>query len=205
MVQMVWYSKLWIKICLLVVIVGSAVGVYIYIVLLQSKVSPMTSVSSEPLFWSMELGKSEYQYGENMTITFRVENIGNETVTILRKNPGWWHPNYTKTSYHKVHAPYYKLEQFHFGFSVAYANGTEFFRVGNSFLGVQYELDIDPGGWIEQTITARILDTPGYNLSQYYRVPLPIEDYQIKGIFRHSIDQSPILSLETPSITFVIQ
>jgi hypothetical protein len=153
----------------------------------------------------MEVDKSDFLYSENMTITFRLENMGNETVTILRSNPGWWHPNYTETSYHNVHAPYYKLNQFHFGFSVAYANGTEFFRVGSSFLDFYYELDIDPGGWIEQTITARILDIPGYNLSSYYRIPLPIGNYQIKGVFRHSIDPPLDITLETPSIAFAVQ
>ena len=102
---MAWYSKFWVKVCLLVVVVGSPIMAYAYSKLSQPTAGPKVFITSSPLIFSMELQKANFQYGENITIKFRLENIGNKTITIRRVDPPCWHFGYMETSYYGVHAP----------------------------------------------------------------------------------------------------
>lgn len=187
----VLHSKLWVKVCIVVVVVGLVAAVYAYSRLSQTTAGPRVSVTSPPLEFSMELGKAEFQYGENITIKYRLENIGNETITIKRVNPPGWPSEYKETSYFNVYAQdEWKLREFHFGFRIMDTNGTEDYDMSGGILDYVYDLRIDPGGWIEQTITWDY-----YSL--YHTLPLSLGTYQIKGVFRHRLNGGALYTLET--------
>lgn len=195
---MAWFSRLWVKICLLVIVLGLTVGVFALYRLSYSPAGPRVSVTSQPLKFSMELGKAEFQYGENITIKFRLENIGNETITIMRLNPpAWLHGK--KTSYQNVHGEAYHLREFHFGFRITDTNGTEVYGMSRGILDYAYDLRIDPGGWVEQTVDWKH-DPTGYDFGWH----LPRDTFQIRGVFRHILNNGPLYTLETPPITSVI-
>jgi len=196
---MALFSRLWVKICLLVIVLGLTVGVFAYSRLSHPPAGPRASVTSQPLKFSMELEKAEFQYGENITIKFRLENIGNETITIERWNPPGWPYEYKETSYFNVYAQdEWKLREFHFGFQIMDTNGTEVYDVSEGILDYVYDLRIDPGGWIEQTITWDYY-------SIYHTLPLSLGTCQIKGVFRHRLNGRALYTLETPSIMCIIE
>lgn len=193
----VLHSKLWVKVCIVVVVVGLVAAVYAYSRLSQTTAGPRVSVTSPPLEFSMELEKTQFQIGENITIKYRLENIGNETIMIRISQPAHWPDEYKETSYANVHAPndlYFK--EFHFGYRITYVNGTEIYDIRHGILPYAYYFNIDTGGWLEQTI---IWD----HISP--RLPLSRGTYQIAGIFDYALDGSPVYALETPSITFEIE
>jgi len=197
---MAWFSRLWVKICLLVIVLGLTVGVFAYSRFSLSPAGPRASVTSQPLKFSMELGKAEFQYGENITIKFRLENIGNETITINRWNPPGWPSGYKETSYSKVHGfdGLFGEEEFHFGFRITYPNGTEIYEYTDGMLDYVYSFRMDSGGWIEQNI---ILDYYSIELAKIYNpYQLARGIYQIRGVFKNGPH-----TLETPSITFAIE
>lgn len=147
-------SRLWLKVCLLVVAAGLAGGAYAYSRFVYSPAGPRVFINSPPLEFSMQLNKAEFQHGQNITITFRLENTGNETISMWRGQPPIWPNNYKETQYFKVHGldAYQEEREFHFGFRVTYPNGTEICDLSEGILAYAYDFSVDPGGWIEQTI-----------------------------------------------------
>lgn len=197
---MVLHSKLWVKVCIVVVVVGLVAAVYAYSRLFNPAAGPKVSITSPPLEFSMELEKTQFQYGENITIGFRLENIGNETITIGRGTPPGWPSGYKETSYFNVHGldDYFLQKEFHFGFRIMDINGTEICELSEGILTYHYSFRMNPGGWIEQTI---ILDYYSIEWADIYNpYQLSRGTYQIRGVLRCSP-----YTLETPSITFIIE
>jgi len=199
---MAWFSRFWVKICLLVIVLGLTVGVFAYSRLSHPSAGPRVSVTSQPLRFSMELGKDEFQYGKNITIKFRLENIGNETITINRWNPPGWPSGYKETSYSKVHGfgGLFGEEEFHFGFRITYPNGTEIYELTEGFLDYAYSFRMDRGGWIEQTIIWDYYSTLWEELDILNPYPLSRVTYQIRGVFKNGPH-----TLETSAIMFEIK
>jgi len=202
---LVWYSKLWVKISLVVIAVGLVVGgTYAYYWFSQPPAGPKVSIMSDPLEFSMELDKSDYQYGGNITIKFRLENIGNESITIMRSAPPGWPTQYMRTSYFGVETdPYYLNKEFFFGFRITHLNGTEIYEQVQGVLQYSFDFRMSPGGWIEQTITYDYYSTEWAGMGNSYL--LPRDTYRVRGVFRHSVNNSPLYTLETPAIAFVIR
>ena len=201
---MAWFSRLWVKICLLVIVLGLTVGVFAYSRLSYPPAGPRVSVTSQPLKFSMELEKDDFQYGKNITIKFRLENIGNETITIWRGQPPGWPNEYKETSYHNVHGDTRALEkEFHFGFQITHDNGTEIYDFREGILTYAYDFRIDPGGWMEQTIIWNYYSIEWTGIYNPFQLARGI--YQIRGAVDYGLNSSPICTLETPSIAFVIE
>jgi hypothetical protein len=194
------HSKLWVKVCLVVVVVGLVAAVYAYSRLSQTTAGPKVSITSLPLEFSMQLNKAEYTYGENITIKFRLENIGNITIKINRCSPPDWPSGYKETSYSKVHDfdSFIGEEHFHFGFRIMDINGTEICELSEGILDYVYSFRMDPGGWIEQTIILDYYSIEWVDVYNHYQ--LSRGTYQIGGVLRCCS-----YTLETPSITFIIE
>jgi hypothetical protein len=183
-----------------IIVVALAASVYAYFKLLPSQSGPKVSITSPPLEFSIELNKAEYQFGENITITFNLRNIGNQTVTVTKltedsidpfyqilftdaEGASTDHPNPNMISY-----------LFHFGYSILDINGTKVYeRIGDGIAAL-YDIVLEPNGYVKQTYIW---------YREYHFQFLPRGTYQIRGIFNHFTTQG--ITLETPSIAFIIR
>ncbi|MDH5482159.1 MAG: hypothetical protein OEY22_04675 [Candidatus Bathyarchaeota archaeon] len=200
---MVWYSKLWVKISLVVIAVGLVVGgTYAYYWFSQPPAGPKALITSDPLEFSVELDKSDYQYGENITVKFRLENFGNETVTLMIINPIGWPDDYRETVYSNANFTSGFGAELFCGFSIADINGTQIYKYTEGILPYITYFNIDPGGWIEHTLIIDYYSIEWAGMGNSYL--LPRGTYQIRGIMRYSLSGQSY-GLETPSITFTIR
>ena len=187
----------------LIVVVVSVVAVHAYFRLLSPQAGPRVSITSPPLEFSMELGMAEYQHGENITITFLLRNIGNETINVTKSSRWLIYPDlFAIPMEAKGATPQHVVSGlFHFGFSIAHQNGTEIFKQSSGDLQATYDFFIEPEGYIKQTWIwvnlwegSPVIDT------------LPRGTYQIRGIFYGAVVPGfAVSTLETPSITFMIK
>ena len=177
-----------------VLIAASVLSVYAYLSSLTPQRGPRVAITSPPLEFSMELDKVEYAYGENVTITFCLKNIGNETITVGKSSIDIIE-GVTSTEASGVNDP--RPSAFHFGFSIADDNGTVIYERFKGATQEAYKFTVEPDGYLRQI----------FFWSQYgfLASPLPRGAYQIRGIFRgHCTPGFGTSILETPSITFMI-
>jgi hypothetical protein len=177
-----------------------AVGTYAYLKSLPPAAGPRVYVRSSVAEFYLELDKSDYQFRENITITFYVNNTSNKTIEIFKPSiDGGFQPpddKYLSTDIYGVSGsrglapPYY----FHFGFIIEYANGTNFDRHWWGELQMSYNLYIEPGGYIKQAVTA-------YGSL----VPLYPATYRIRAHFGNIAQESVSIDLETPEIIFTVR
>lgn len=184
-----------------VIVVALAAGVYAYLASLPLQQGPRVSITSPPVEFSLELDKTEYQYGENISIRLCLKNVGNKTIT-LRKSSRWpiwpndprFPPIFTEAS--KAAPEPAVIGYFHFGFSITHQNGTEIFKEYSGVLPMGYEFTVEPGGYVKQTwIWWNPLPTVPYHI--------PKGTHQIRGIPYCGISGLGSVRLETPSITFI--
>ena len=138
-----------------VLIAASVLSVYAYLSSLTPQGGPRATVVSPPLEFWMELDKTDYAYGENMTITFYLKNISNETITVTKSSIWSFDPMWTDMLYTEAEGVSslnggYVNDVFHFRFSVAFANGTEIFKWSTGILAEAYYLVFEPGGYVKQ-------------------------------------------------------
>jgi len=178
---------------IVIVAVASVAAAYAYISVRSPQAGPQVSVVSQPLKLTIGLDKTEFKLSENITIYCSVENVGNETITILFLNRyGYVDDQY---NYHRVY----------FDFIITAANGTEIYRWSHwhGALASTYEVILDPGEKLENTFTWN------QKIDLLERVQAPVDTYFIKAVMppgrsTFQIKPGPNISLETPSITFVI-
>ena len=189
-----------------VLIAASVLSVYAYLSSLTPQGGPRATVVSPPVEFWMELDKTEYAYGENMTITFCLENISNETITVFKGSIWPFDPMWTDMLYTEAEGVGgYVNDVFHFRFSVAFANGTEIFKWSTGPLPEAYSLVFEPGGYVKQRFIYLLYyevsptQEPGF----YY---LPSGSYQIRGI-SYTDRNAPggITTIETAPIQFTIE
>lgn len=192
-----------------ILVVALVAGVYAYIVSLQPQRGPLVSITSPPVEFSMELNKAEYQYGENITITFLLENISNQTMQFTKLSK-YGAPIYNIfiTEVEGVNNPQGIGTLFHFDFSITDANGTQVYRWSLTRVAAQatYDIFFEPYGHIKQTL---VWD---YDYGHYGgNMTLPKGTYQIRAVLykilinRGGSWSTPAITLETPSITFMIK
>jgi hypothetical protein len=156
-------------------------------------------VKSSVAEFYLELDKSEYLFGENITITFYVNNTSNKTIEIYKGYIDGIDPSvfdeYFSTETHGVSDgiglnPYY----FHFGYIIEYINGTEFENHLHGMITATYRLFIEPEGYIKQTmaIFGRL-------------IPLSPSTYRIVAFFSGVMQESVGIDLGTPEIIFTIR
>ena len=186
------FSKNWIKtnfskvlLVTLIVIVVSVASVYAYLEFLLPQSGPRVTILSQPLEFSMEMDKTEFRQGENITIRLSVKNVGNQTIT-LRWSSFYLH--YDVVLY--------------FDFYVLDMNNTVVFqwsKIYGRFPAVR-EKTLTPG---EQLINV-------YVWGQWSELEgqVPKGVYSVRGLTRQVAlivgDQTSTITLETPTITFTI-
>lgn len=180
-------------------IIVLVVGTYAYLKSLPPTGGPRVYVKTSVAEFYLELDKSDYQFGENMTITFYVENTSNKTVEIYKPTLGGFEPSFDKyfstetygvSSYSGLN-PYY----FHFGYLIEYINGTEFARWWRGEFQMSYSLYIESGGYIKQIIIYGPLMGP----------TLFPGTYRIRAHFEYIKQESVSIDLETPEIIFTVR
>lgn len=159
-------------------------AVYAYLASLPSLPplsGPKVTVTSSPLEFSMGLDKTDFLLGENVTIHFSLENISNETKKLAWLNDycGWY-----------------------FDYCVMDENNTVVYHWVMEYGCYPMIVDkvLDSGENISNTYVWH--QTLGY--PSYSQVPCGI--YSVKGLTLPLIldDQSNIITIETPTITFTI-
>ena len=178
------------------IIVILIVGAYAYRVSFPPQVGPEVTVTSPPLQFSMQIDKTEYNLGENVSITFRLKNTSNETLTIEYKNPT--EPVIPEKLFNFVIQNASNQDMYQ-GILNGYGNLTSgtFFTLGPN------EEKIETNFWNQM---ASVLDHPG---GSYILVPVTVGTYNIIGIMP-SLDAFRVnggswIILETPSITFTVR
>lgn len=189
-----------------VIVVALVVSVYAYWAALPPPAGPRATITSYPLEFSIELSKTEYQFGENITITFQIKNISNETVT-LTKLYHWGISNYSMimiTEANGAKTPNYERlisVLFHFGLSLTDHNGTIVFIQTTGIAPATYDILLEPNGYVKQTVMGNYVFN-GLEPFSY----LPRGTYQIRGIQQYCVILGiGDISLETPSITFIVK
>jgi hypothetical protein len=174
------------------------VGTYAYLKFLPPAAGPRVYVRTSVAEFYLELDKSDYQLGENITITFYVENTSNKTIEIFKPTLGGFEPPFDKyfsTETYGVSGsglnPYY----FHFGYLIEHINGTEFARWWRGEFQMSYSLYIEPGGYIKQTIIYGPIMGP----------TLYPSTYRIRAHFGNIAQESVSIDLETPEIIFTVK
>jgi hypothetical protein len=175
-------------------IVVLAVSVYAYLASLPPPPGPMVTITSPPLQFSVQIDKTQYNVGENMTITFRLKNTSNGTITIA-------YPEYDLYLDGRSVAL--------FDFVVTRVNGTEIYRWSDNHLHLDsvYRFTLNPGQEINQTyIWDQHVEFPNYT-------QVPVNTYYVRavmpsmgaGSFFTIIGGPYKITLETPAITFLIR
>ena len=167
-----------------------AVSVYAYLASLPSPPGPRVTITSPPLEFSMQIGKTEYNLGENMTIRFWLKNTSNMTITL---------------DYSEEYI--YEGKAMLFDFIITSANGTEVYRwsEGHFALAVVYDFTLDPGQEINQT---NIWFQTSWDPLYIKEVQVPAGTYYIRGVIPprragFGINGVGQIALETPSVAFV--
>jgi hypothetical protein len=150
----------------------------------------------------MSLDKSSYSLAENMTISFYLRNISNETVTIGKNSmdPG---PGKVTTASEGVTiqgAPSRDLNVlFHFGYKLYSSNGTVINQDLEGQLQAGYLLVLESNASLNQTVSI--------NLATYtdqFLQPLQKASYQITGVLHAGVTNAEQNIWETPSIAFTV-
>jgi hypothetical protein len=182
------------SVALIIVLV---VGTYAYLKSLPPTAGPRVYIRSSVAEFYLELDKSDYEFGENMTITFYVENTSNKTIEIFKPSISGVAPPHDKYFFTETFGvsgsglnPYY----FHFGYLLEYINGTELVRKWNGELQTPYDLYVMPGGYIKQTIIHGPLMATLYPGT-----------YRIRAHFGYIKQESVSIDLETPEIIFAVR
>jgi len=152
-------------------------------------------ITSPPIEFSMELDKTAYAYGENMTITFCLKNISNETVTVGKTSMDFA-TGILSTETKGVNDTI--GNSFHMGFSMVDDNGTVIYERFKGPFQATYEFTVEPDGYVRQIFFWKHYD--------WLASPLPRGTYQIRGIFYGScVPGFPTSALVTPSIAFIVE
>jgi len=185
-----WFQKNPLRVfsLVLIVVIASVVAVHAYWRLSSPQAGPRVSVTSLPLEFSMELNKAEFQPGENVTIKLSLKNIGNKTITL---------------SWYEYYAYYDAL--MYFDFYIIDANGTLVYQwtKDHAALLAVLKRTLSPG---EQLTSVY----PWYQLNGYpNEAQVPAGTYTVRGSTRKVgltvEDQTAAITLETPTITFIIK
>jgi len=136
----------------------------------------------------MKLDKAEYKLGENVTIRLSVKNIDNKTITLT------WYEYYM-----------YDNALMYFDFYIIDANGTLVYQWTKDHAALQAVLKrtLSPG---EQLTSVY----PWYQLNGYpNEAQVPAGTYTVRGSTRKVgltvEDQTAAITLETPTVTFIIK
>ena len=188
-------------------------GAYMRRASLPSPTGPKVTLTSSPLELSMALDKTAYPLDDNMTISFYLRNISNETITATIPDITGVSPNDpaitlatvsegVNTSFNEPgEDPFGGL--FPFRYTFVASNGTIIYEFPSTGLPETYSIVFEPGASLNQTLYV--------NLTKYSEIrtapighPLQKGAYQVTGAFEAGLNDKGLYTWETPSITFTL-
>jgi hypothetical protein len=199
----------------LAITIALSVVAYAYWKSLPSITGPKVTLTSSPFELSMALDKTEYSLVDNMSVSFYLRNISNETVTLTW--PNWpWRPEsnlndegkfwLTTTAEGVTSSDDTLLYQgLQFGYILTDSNGTVIENNPNRYVIIPstYSIDFEPNASIIQTLT---IDLAQYVDDSFN--PLQQGTYQISATLHAYLNErgnfTGSLTWETPSIAFAI-
>jgi hypothetical protein len=197
----------------LIIIVALGAGVYAYWRSLPSQIGPMVTLTSPPFELSVMLDKTSYSLADNMTMTFYLRNISNETVTIEESDTyGVFNsPAFTLSTVSEGVNTSFNLPGdnplgvlFPFGYTFSAGNGSIInkFPDGVHF-NQAYSIIFQPNASLNQTLNINLNE---FNASYTAPTGHPLQKgtYQVTGAFKGYLNYEALYSLETPSISFTI-
>jgi hypothetical protein len=172
-----------------------AMSVYAYLASLPPAAGPLVTIASQPLQLSLQIDKTEYTIGENITIRFWLKNTSNKTITITYSD-----------------AYYYDGRFMAFDFIITSVNGSEIYSYGDTH-GAEAAVTpftLDAGQEINQTV---LWEQTAWNQLRTEEVQVPAGTYYIRAAIPPGTANSMFgitgnahgIRLETPSITFLIR
>jgi hypothetical protein len=187
------FRKIAIATAFLAVILG--VSTYAYYASLSPQAGPKVTVTSPPLQFSMQIDKTEYNMGENISIMFWLNNTSNETLKV----------EYANTP---ILEPFIPFKRFDFVVSnesgELYDDATQHsWKSNGTFeLGRYYFYTLNPG---EEIIETNFWDQKDLLMNQ-----VPAGMYYLRGVIpvwevSFRINGGPWIKLETPSLSFIIK
>jgi hypothetical protein len=170
-----------------ILVVALVVVTFAYLTSLPPRIGPRASILSDPIEFSIELNKTDFQQGENVTVTFSLINTSNKTITI------------TWSSYYYAFA-----QRLYFDFYIIDTNGTRIYQwshgAGAFLAGTS--MVVNPG----EQVTNFYKWPQVYSGRTGYDAIVPKGTYSVVGLTRGMIiyvdSQESGIMLETPSITF---
>lgn len=197
----------------LVIIVALSVVAYAYWRSLPSPTGPMVTLTSTPFELSVMLDKTSYSLTDNMTMTFCLRNISNETVTIEESDThGVFNsPAFTLSTVSEGVNTSFNLPGdnplgvlFPFGYTFSAGNGSIInkFPDGVHF-NQAYSIIFQPNASLNQTLDINLNE---FNASYTAPTGHPLQKgtYQVSGAFKGSLNYEALYTWETPSITFTL-
>jgi hypothetical protein len=191
--------KMLITVLVIVTVLGA--GVYGYLASLPSTTGPSVTLTSPPIELSMTLDKTQYSFAENMTISFHLRNISNETVILTKTSWRAAAPGeiVTKAEGVTTYPENLLTVLIHFGILMYSSNGTVIAGFVEGSDQANYDIILQPNGSLNQTIFANF----AYTVNESGRMECAPGAYGISAVFKASTISAGY-TLETPSITFTL-
>jgi hypothetical protein len=182
-------------------------SVFAYLASLPSPKGPRATITLMPFEFSLSLDKSTYSLKDNMTLSFYLRNVGNETVTIGKNNmdPGLGPITTASEGVTVQDASSRDLNiMFHFGYILFDSNGTVIDEHLEGQLQAGYLLVFKPDASLNQTLTINLATYDELYGSSGSSETIQKGSYQISGAIR-VVPNVKNNVLETPSISFTIR
>jgi len=204
---------------ILVIAMALSVIVYAYWRSLPSQIGPKVTLTSPPFELSFALDKTAYSLDDNMTMTFYLRNISNETITVEIPDVTGVSPNglvspngpaiTLATSFEGVNTSFDKPGEnalaglFPFRYALVASNGTIIDEFPSAGLPETYSIVFKPGASLNQTLYVNLTKYSESNLAPIGH-PLQKGAYQVTGAFSAGLNDKGLYTWETPSITFTL-
>jgi hypothetical protein len=170
-----------------ILIAALAVATFAYLTSLPPRIGPRASIISNPIEFSIEMDKTDFQQGEAVNVTFSLINTGNKTITIR------WSSFYLAFS-----------QTLYFDFYIIDADGTRIYQWshGHGALMAIKNVVVNPG----ERVTNFYKWPQVYSGLIGYDAIVPKGTYSVVGLTRGMMiyvdsEKSDVI-LATPSITF---
>jgi hypothetical protein len=151
----------------------------------------------------MTLDKTRYSLSENMTISFYLRNISNETVTLMMPDQSPAPPGSVITAAEGVTILPENLLTglYHFGTILYSSNGTVIENDAVGWIPATYDIILQPNASLNQTE----FDNFAFTVDENGRVTQrALGPYEISGVLYASMTGTPPFGWYTPSITFTL-
>jgi hypothetical protein len=183
-----------------VAVVSVIVVAFVYRVYLMPSIGPEVSVSSYPLKLAIRLDRTEFAVGENVSMFFTLTNLSNDSVVVtypdMIGDSGSPFPREVREGANPFMV---------FAYKVSDENGTKVFWISEhkAQWPAQWSFTLNPLEEVNQTVTwNQNLGNPSFQ-------NIPPGTYSIRGNIPPGgylqINWGPRITIETPTITFIVK